>query len=640
MEFVFGTILNKDFLFHMKIKNPYISIIKSMQWNFKCGNIKEKRKLRLVRYLKKKRSKKGIRLFLTGSVVSIFFLGLVGRLTYIMSVKGAEYKQMAESQWTKTIQIAPKRGTIMDRNGLELAISVQVYRVDADLKVMTKYLSDNKIPTDDAAAGLAKALNMDPSKVQKLLESKDAKGKPLEYVSIKRQVEKKAVDDVNALKYSGVIISQDEERFYPNDNFLSHVIGHTNYDGKGVNGVEQNYNDDLSGTPGLKILQADRANNELPDTETLLHQPEDGKNITLTVDTRIQMLAEKVANETVKENSAKSVSITIMDPKTGEILAMVNTPGYDLNKPNSVGKTSDEIQEAWRNGAVSDVFEPGSIFKVITAAAGLQTNSVTDKDRFDSTGSIKVANRMLYNDKQEKNGSLDLEGMLRFSDNVCFIRLGQKIGKEGLYDFASNAGFGKKTGVDLPGESAGIMSQLKDIGPVELATMSYGQGVALTQVQYLAAFNAIANGGTWIRPHVMKEIYHEEDDKKIVDKQYTNLGEKKIMDSDKAAQLRTYLEDVVNNGTATATFMEGYHIAGKTGTANEVNTKNGGYLEGKYVASFAGMAPANDPKVTLIVTVKEPSPDKYYAAETAVPAAQKLFSGLIDILKISPDVKK
>jgi stage V sporulation protein D (sporulation-specific penicillin-binding protein) len=181
------------------------------------------------------------------------------------------------------------------------------------------------------------------------------------------------------------------------------------------------------------------------------------------------------------------------------------------------------------------------------------------------------------------------------------------------------------------------MKTLKNLGPVELATMSYGQGIAVTQVQYLAAFNSIANGGAWIRPHVMKEISHTVNDKKVVDKLYDNLGEKNIMSSAKAAELRSYLEQVVNKGTGTATYMEGYHIAGKTGTANKVNTNTGGYESGKYVASFAGMAPADNPKVTLIVTVEEPSPDKYYAAQTAVPAAQKLFSELFTILNITPD---
>jgi len=592
-----------------------------------------------VKKLKKEKRKKG-RFKFIWAVILILFIALEGRLIYVMSVKGPVYKKLATDQWTKTIEIAPKRGVIQDRNGFALATSVDVYRVDADLKVLKTFLSNKNIPENLAVENLSKALDMDINKMQKIFDSKDSKGDPLQFVSLKRQVEKKSADAVKGLKYSGLMLSQDETRMYPNGSFLSHVIGHTDGAGKGINGVEQYYDKELEGTPGLRVLEADRTDNELPDTESFLKQPINGEDLTLTIDTKIQMLAERVANETLKENNAKSVSITIMDPSNGEILGMVNTPAYDPNTPNKAGKTSEEIQEAWKNGAVSDIFEPGSIFKVITAAAGLQTGSVTDKDRFNSTGSIKVANRTLYNDQQEANGILDLAGILRFSDNVGFIQLGQKIGKEKLYSFASNSGFGQKTGVDLPGESTGIMKQLKDIGPVELATMSYGQGIALTQVQYLAAFNAVANGGTWIRPHVMKEISHQADDKKVVDNKYDNLGEKSIIDSDKAAQLRTYLEEVVNKGTATATFMEGYHIAGKTGTANKVNPQTGRYEEGKYIASFAGMAPANNPKVTLIVTVKEPSPDKFYAAQTAVPAAQKLFTELFTILNITPDSQK
>jgi stage V sporulation protein D (sporulation-specific penicillin-binding protein) len=591
-----------------------------------------------VNYLKRKKLK-NVRLFLAGTAFSLLFTALAGRLIYITSIKGAEYKQMAISQWTKTIEIAPKRGDILDRNGSMLAVSVQVYRVDADLAVFKNFLKTKKITDDQAVTELSNALNMDKGKVKELLDSKDDKGKPLQFVSIKRQVEKTAADAIKALKYTGLMISEDKIRVYPNGSFLSHVIGHANWEENGINGVELSYNKELEGTPGKKVLEADRANNELPDTESLLVKPIDGKNLTLTIDTRIQALAERVANETMKENSAKSVSITIMDPSNGEILAMVNTPSYDLNKPSEAGKTNEEIQGSWKNGTISDVFEPGSIFKVMTAAAGLQTNSVTAADRFNSTGSIKVANVTLKNDKMEANGILDLAGIIQHSDNVGFIQLGQKIGKEKLYEFETNIGFGKKTGIDLPGESTGIMRELKNIGPVEFATMSYGQGIAVTQVQYLAAFNAVANGGTWIRPHVMKEISHKEDDKKVIDKQYDDFGEKNVMSKEKAAELRTYLEGVVNKGTATATFMEGYHIAGKTGTANKVNTDNGRYEEKKYVSSFAGMAPSNNPKVTLIVTVKEPSPDKYYASQTAVPAAQKLFSELFTLLNIAPDSK-
>lgn len=579
------------------------------------------------------------RLLVVGIFFSIVFMTLVGRMIYLMFINGSDYKQLAVKQWTKTIKIASKRGTILGRNGSELALNANVYRVDVDLNVFKKYLIDKKIPEKQATYQLSQKLNINNNQVEKILGSKDSKGKLLQFVSLKRKVDKETIDKIKALKYMGIIISRDVDRLYPNNNFLSHVIGHINSEGDGVNGVELSYNKELAGVPGVSVAQVDRNNNELPYTETTTIQPIDGKDLTLTIDERIQELAEKVASETLIENSAKSVSITIMNPQNGEVLAMANTSDYNLNKPYTEGKTDSEVQETWKNRAISNVFEPGSIFKVITAAAALQNNMVTDADRFDSNGSIKVGNTTLYNDNKEDYGIETFSDIIKNSDNVGFVKLGQKIGKENLYKFVKEANFGQQTGIDLPGESTGLIKELDSIKPVDLATMSYGQGIAVNQVQYIAAFNAIANGGRWIRPHVMKEISHTENGKKVLDKKYDNFSEKNIMSSEKAALLRTYLENVVKKGTATDTYIKGYHIAGKTGTANKVNNATGGYESGKYIASFAGMAPSNDPKVSLIVTLEEPNSSKYYAAQTAVPAARKLFSELFTILKIPPDMK-
>lgn len=577
------------------------------------------------------------RLLVVSILFSTVFIALVSRLTYLMIINGSNYKQLALKQWTKTIKIAPKRGTIIGKNGSELALSEDVYRVDVDLNVFIKYLGDKKIPKEQAAYQMSQKLNIKSNEIEKILNSKDSKGKLLQFVLLKRKADKEMVDAIEALKYNGIIISRDIDRVYPNNSFLSHVIGHTNSEGDGVSGVEQSYNKELAGVPGVKVAEVDRNNNELPYTEPTTVQPIDGKDLTLTIDERIQELAEKVAKETLTENSAKSVSITIMNPKNGEVLAMASTPDYNLNKPYAEGKTDSEIQETWKNGAISKMFEPGSIFKVITAAAALRNNAVSDQDRFLSDGSIKVGNTTLYNDNKEDYGIETFSDIIKNSDNVGFVKLGQKIGKENFYKFIKEANFGQKTGIDLPGESTGLIKDLKSIEPVDLATMSYGQGIAVSQVQYIAAFNAIANGGTWIRPHVMSEISHTVNGEKVVDKQYDNLGKKTITNSEEAAQLRTYLENVVKEGTAVDTYMEGYHIAGKTGTANKVNSVTGGYESGKYIASFAGMAPASNPKVTLVVTIEEPNSGKYYAAQTAVPAARKLFSGLFTILNISPD---
>ncbi|MEF2112385.1 penicillin-binding transpeptidase domain-containing protein [Clostridium frigoriphilum] len=584
----------------------------------------------------KGKRERGKRILIVAVLFSLVFSALVGRMVYLMAVNGSKYKSLALQQQTKNIAVPPIRGAILDRNGQELALSMNIYRLDVDLNVLKKYLVEKKIPEEQADLQLSKILNIDKSKIKEILDDKDNKGNPLQFVSLKRKVEKKVVDNIKALKYSGIIISKDVERTYPNDNFLSHVMGHTNLDGNGVNGVELSYNNELAGVPGVKVVEADRESNELPYTEAVTVQPVNGKDLTLTIDERVQELAQKVAKETLAKNGAKSVSITIMNPKNGEIMAMANAPDYNLNIPYVEGKTSKEIQEIWKNRAISNAFEPGSIFKVITSAAALQNNAVTDKDRFISNGSIKVGNKLLYSDNKENYGIETFSDIIKNSDNVGFVKLGQMIGKANFYKFIELAGFGQKTNIDMPGEGTGIVKELNNITPIDLATMAYGQGVAVTQIQYIAAFNAVANGGTWITPHVMKDISHIENGKKVIDKQFSNLNEKTIMSKEKAAKLRTYLERVVKEGTAVGTYIDGYHIAGKTGTANKVNSIDGGYNTGKYVSSFAGMAPASDPKVSLVITIEEPNASNYYAAQTAVPAARKLFLELFPIINMAP----
>ncbi|WAG62907.1 penicillin-binding transpeptidase domain-containing protein [Clostridium estertheticum] len=584
----------------------------------------------------KGKRERGKRILIVALLFSLVFSALVGRMVYLMAVNGSKYKSLALQQQTKNIAVPPIRGAILDRNGQELALSMNIYRLDVDLNVLKKYLVDKKIPEEQADLQLSKILNIDKNKIKEILDDKDSKGNPLQFVSLKRKVEKKVVDKIKALKYSGIIISKDVERTYPNDNFLSHVMGHTNLDGNGVNGVELSYNNELAGVPGVKVVETDRDSNELPYTEAVTVQPVNGKDLTLTIDERVQELAQKVAKETLAKNGAKSVSITIMNPKNGEIMAMANAPDYNLNIPYVEGKTSKETQEIWKNRAISSAFEPGSIFKVITSAAALQNNAVTDKDRFISNGSIKVGNKLLYSDNKENYGIETFSDIIKNSDNVGFVKLGQMIGKANFYKFIELAGFGQKTNVDMPGEGTGIVKDLNNITPIDLATMAYGQGVAVTQIQYIAAFNAVANGGTWITPHVMKDISHIENGKKVIEKQFSNLNEKTIMSKEKAAQLRTYLERVVKEGTAVGTYIDGYHIAGKTGTANKVNSIDGGYNTGKYVSSFAGMAPASDPKVSLVITIEEPNASNYYAAQTAVPAARKLFLELFPIINMAP----
>lgn len=564
------------------------------------------------------------------------FLGLVGRLIYLMGFEGnVDLKLKALQNHTKTIEISPQRGTIVDRNGSDLAISLKVFRIDADLKLLKSHIEKKNLSEAAVINDLATALEMDVAEVEKIMSSTDANGDPLQFVSLKRKVEKSVVDAVKALNLKGIIVSDDVKRYYTNGSFLSHVLGHINMNGDPVTGVELSYNDVLTGIPGVKVVETDAANNSLPFSESVVIEPVDGKNLMLTIDERIQELSDRVAKETLEEHNAHSVSITIMDPKTGEILALTNYPSYDPNNPSQGAETKEEIQEMWKNRAVSNVFEPGSIFKVITAAASLYNDSHEGGKEFYCSGSIVVGGVTLYCDKREGHGHQDISDIIKNSCNVGFIQLAEKIGKENLLNYIQIMGFGQKSGIDLPGEADGLVISSKNMGPVEFATTAYGHGVAVNQVQYLAAFNAIANGGTWIRPHVMKEVYYYRDGNKIVDKTFDKLGMRTILSKEKAAEQRKYMEKVVLEGTSTATIIPGYSIAGKTGTANKA--ENGKYLDKRYVSSFAGMAPVDDPKVTLIVTVDDPELPNYYASLTAVPAAKKLFEELFVIMDIAPD---
>lgn len=547
----------------------------------------------------------------------------------------------AEDQWKNEIKINAKRGQILDRSYNELAVSTNVYRVDLDLISMRKIQNVN---FDDIAQKLSDNLNMDKGDVLKAINTKLSDGTPVGSINLKRKIEKEYADKVKKLKITGVIVSSDTQRYYPQGNYLSHVLGNTNIDGIGLNGLELQYNKDLSGIPGIRMAEMDRNRNELPYNVgvTSYSKPVDGKDLVTTIDSRIQRFAEDAAQQALIDNKAKAVTIIIMEPKTGEILAMVNKPDFDPNNPYAGAKTSDELQKMWRNRAVSDVFEPGSVFKVVTATAALEEKVAKESDTFVCNGSLTVANRSIRCWDTEGHGTETFPDILKNSCNVGFMELGAKLGADKLTKWINLFGFGQKTGIDLPGEALGIVRKAKDISIVDLATTSFGQGDAVTSVQYLAAFNAVANDGVWVRPHLMKAIGHYNDDGEfITDRTYTNTGEKRIVDSDIDKQMRGYLERVVSDPTGVGhnAFIDGYEIAGKTGTAQKIKASGGGYETGKYIASFGGMAPASNPKVSVFVSIDEPSdPEKgYYASATAAPVAKIIFNDIFNYWSVNSD---
>lgn len=497
-------------------------------------------------------------------------------------------------------------------------------------------MKEKKLTGEEVADKIALAVNMDKNDVIKIINKKFPNGLPYGAATLKRRVEKKEADKVRDLKLRGVIVSADTKRYYPNNNFLSHVLGHTNSDGDGLTGVEFYYNKILSGKPGIRIAETDRKSKDLPYTISSYVKPEDGNDLVLTIDEMIQHFCEKSANQAMNDNGAKAVTIMVMNPNTGEILALVNKPDYNPNDPWQEGKSSEELQKMWRNRAVNDTFEPGSIFKVVTAATAMEENVVSEKDTFNCGGSITIGNRTIHCWKRTGHGLQHFPDILKNSCNVGFAELGKKIGKENLNKYIQKFGFGKKTGIDLPGEAKGIIKKTENITDIDVATISFGQANTVSSIQFMAAFNAVANGGRLIRPHVMKNVaYFDESQNKEVTTSSYKAYENKILDSNKMATLRGYLERVVSEGGGKNAFIEGYHIAGKTGTAQKAG--KGGYQAGKYVSSFAGMAPANDPKITVFVSVDEPDPGNYYASQVAAPVAKQLFNDIFNYLSLKPD---
>jgi len=398
------------------------------------------------------------------------------------------------------------------------------------------------------------------------------------------------------------------------------------------------YDKILSGKPGKKIAEVDSTGSrELPYVISEFTKPEDGKDVVLTIDEMLQHFCEKAADQALKDNKAKAVTIIAMDPNNGEILALVNKPDYNPNNPWIEGKTGDELQAAWRNRAVSDTFEPGSIFKVITSAAAIQENAVSENDQFVCNGSITIGKNTIHCWKTSGHGTQNFVDIIKNSCNVGFAEVGKKIGKERLYSYIQKFGFGQPTGIDLPGEAKGIIKKPESMTDLDLATISFGQTNTVSSIQYITALNAVANGGKLIKPHVLKEVAHydERTNKEETDKKYNNTEGKQILDENTCTVLRSYLEKVVSEGGGKKAFIEGYHIGGKTGTAQKVI--GGRYGEGKYISSFGGMAPADNPKITLFVSIDEPDPSNYYAGQITAPVAQQVFNDIFNYLPFNSD---
>lgn len=559
-----------------------------------------------------------------GSVIGL----LLVKMLYLTVIKGPELAEKAETQWKSEMNLTAMRGNIVDRNGSILVTSTNVYRIEVDMDTLKTYIEDEKTTVEKVSSDLAEALGASYDDIYGKLSDEENK-----FIILSKGLEKDVIDKVKSLEIRGLVYYDEIERYYPNGNYLSQVLGIINSEGVGLTGLELQYDDYLSGLSGIRIGGIDAYSNDLPFVSGKQTNAINGKDIVTTIDENLQYYAELVANEGLETYKAKRVSITIMNPNNGEILAMASTPGYDPNDPyegyeNFEGDTeNDKIQNMWRNSIVSDTYEPGSTFKIITMAAAMEEGLIHDDDVFVCNGSKTFGDVNVHCWNLSGHGAQTAAEILKNSCNVGFMELGARLGAEKLNEYIKKLGFGSITGIDLPGEAEGIVKSTNSISDIDLATIAFGQTNTLNALQLLTAVNAVANGGNLIQPHIVKEITHKDSNgNTIVDKTIEGKTTENVLSEKTSATLREYLERTATQDAGAGTFVQGYDIGGKTGTAQKVDIETGSYSADKYIASMVAMTPVDDPQLTVYISVDEPSTGVYYGGQVASPLMKKLFS--------------
>ena len=566
-------------------------------------------------------------------ITAIVFFALTVRLGYIQIVMGEKYKTLANVQQTRDIPIPARRGNILDRNGKVLAVSASTNTI---------WAKPSEINDVEITAGtLSAILSIDKTELAERIGNRKHG-----LVRVARWVEDKYAQLVRKANLDGVWIAEDSKRHYPYGGFAAHIIGHTTHDNKGMAGIELEFDNYLSGTPGRWIKSTDAAGRQLPFEIEEFFEPENGASIVLTIDEVIQHFAEKAVYSAKEINLAKSVTAIVMDVTSGDILAMATTPDFDPNNPRvpldeTLNKAIQDMTNEeklktwfsmWRNTAVSDVFEPGSTFKLVTTAIALELNYVQKDSRFYCTGSIQVADRRIrcwrhYN----PHGAQSLTEAVQNSCNPVFVELGNRVGLESYYDYLDAFGFTERTGIDLPGESNSLMIQEAAVGPVELATISFGQGIAITPLQLITAVSAIANDGKMMRPRVVKKLIDNEDN---IIKKFEETIVRQVVSEKTSETMLEIMESVVTDGSGRNAYIPGYRVGGKTGTAQKV--VDGAYKEGFYVASFIGVAPSDAPRLAVLVIVDEPNGLSNFGSIAAAPAVREILEESLRYLEVKP----
>ena len=547
-------------------------------------------------------------------ILILIFLIIIFKVFYIQVFKYDKLKKLASDLWSRELPIEGNRGNIYDRNMDLLA---------GNLTTTSLVLIPNQIKEKDKAVKeLSKILNVSEEEMKKHVYKKTS----IERVHPEgRKLSFEVSDKISALNIEGVYLVKEAKRTYPYDKNLSHVLGYVGIDNQGLSGIELKYNSYLTGKSGSIKYFSDAKGNKL-DLNEIYEEPVDGMNIMLTINNEVQKSIERELNNAVSKYNPEHAIAIAMNPNTGEILGMSSRPNFDPNKYKEY--STEEIN---RNLPIWMNYEPGSTFKIITLSATVEEKTLDlYKDHFYDGGSIRVEGA---NIKCWKKGGHGAETFLQVVENSCnpgFVVMGQKLGKERLFKYIRNFGFGEKTGIDLNGEATGILFSLDKVGPVELATTAFGQGVSVTPIQQITAVSAAINGGKLYKPHIVKSILEPETNTVI--KNYDKELVRKVISKSSSKEVRTVLESVVTNGTGRNAFIDGYRVGGKTGTAQKV--KDGRYLSGNYIVSFIGFMPANDPKIVVYVALDNPKGVVQYGGTVAAPIARSILLDSIDALNI------
>ena len=544
-------------------------------------------------------------------------------MVYLMIFEAEYYQKKAEALHERERDIKAARGEIIDCNGTVLATNKTV----CTISVIHSQIKD----PERVIRSLSELLDMDEEAVRKRVE------KVSSIERIQTNVEKEIGDKIRDLELAGVKVDEDFKRYYPYHELASTVLGFTGGDNQGIIGLEVKYEDWLAGTDGKILTVTDARGVELDKIAEDRLEPVPGKTLQLSMDYNIQMYAQQMAEKVMEEKQADGVSIILMNPSNGELYAMVNVPEFDLDDPftlpqGTVGLTEEEKQDAlnqmWRNHSINDTYEPGSVFKVVTAAACLEEGVVTTQDQFHCPGYYVVEDRRIRCHKIGGHGSETFVQGIQNSCNPVFINIGLRLGVDRFCDYYDQFGLLGNTGVDLPGEASTIMHQRKNIGQVELATMSFGQSFQVTPIQMATTFSSIINGGNRVTPHFGKRVLNQDG---TVVETFSDKKGKRILSEETSATMRALLESVVSEGGGKNAAVEGYRIGGKTATSQTLPRS-----ANKYISSFVGFAPADDPQILGMCIIYNPQ-GVYYGGTIAAPVIGKIFENILPYLGIEKE---